>query len=272
MPNVTENHSITTLLEIMERLRDPENGCPWDLEQTFSTIAPHTIEEAYEVAEAIADDDMQELKSELGDLMFQVVFYAQMAKENGDFSFNDVVDAISEKMIRRHPHVFGQEDIKSAEAQTIAWEETKAAERAEKNKNKEISVLDGVAKTLPAMTRALKLQNRAARVGFDWPSIKPVQAKIIEEINELQVEVENGSSKDKLEDEFGDILFAVVNLGRHLELDPEKALARTNRKFVTRFEEIEKQLKLQGKSLSDSNLDEMDALWNEAKKLELNNS
>ncbi|WP_025898965.1 nucleoside triphosphate pyrophosphohydrolase [Sneathiella glossodoripedis] len=268
MPNTNKGHSITALLEIMEKLRDPNGGCPWDLEQTFSTIAPHTIEEAYEVAEAIADNDMQELKSELGDLMFQVVFYAQMAKEAGDFTFDDVVQGITEKMINRHPHVFGQKDIQTAEAQTLAWEETKAAERAAKNNGAEISVLDGVAKTLPAMTRALKLQNRAARVGFDWPSIEPVQEKIIEELQELQSEIKSDAPTDRLEDEFGDLLFAVVNLGRHLKLDPEKALSRTNRKFVSRFQSVEQEIKNQGKKIEESTLEEMDRLWNEAKGLE----
>jgi len=255
------------LLDIMARLRDPDNGCPWDLEQTFATIAPHTIEEAYEVVEAIEENDMAELKSELGDLMFQVVFYAQMASENGDFDFHDVVGAISDKMITRHPHVFGDKSIKTADAQTIAWEETKAAEREAKAKKSEgpLSALDGVAKTLPALTRAEKLQKRAARVGFDWPDLPPVIDKIHEEIEEFQVELSNGSEKDRLEDEFGDILFAVVNLGRKAGLDPEVALKRTNKKFTTRFQGVEEGLRLKGKSIDQSDLEEMDQLWNEMK-------
>ena len=270
MSDPTAGHSINALLKIMGKLRDPDGGCPWDLEQDFSTLAPHTIEEAYEVAEAIADNDMMELKSELGDLMFQVVFYAQLAKEKGDFEFDDVITAISEKMIRRHPHVFGDQDIDSADAQTIAWEETKALERAEKSKKKPSaqSALDGVAKTLPALSRAIKLQNRAARVGFDWPSIEPVYDKIREELDELDVEIKAGASKDRLEDEFGDILFAVVNLGRHLDLDPETALSRTNRKFTNRFQMIETELGKQGKSIDQSNLEEMDQLWDKAKETE----
>jgi len=254
----------------MSKLRDPNGGCPWDLEQTFETIAPHTVEEAYEVAEAIADNDMVELKSELGDLMFQVVFYSQMAKENGDFDFNSVIDAISEKMIHRHPHVFGDQEITSADAQTAAWEETKAAERAAKAKGNTAmpSALDGVAKTLPSMTRALKLQNRAARVGFDWPDIEPVYDKIAEELGELKDEVRLDSPKDRLLDEFGDILFAVVNLGRHLQLDPETALASTNRKFTRRFQQVEKKLQSAGKDISNSDLLEMDKLWNEVKSEE----
>lgn len=262
--------AMNKLLQIMERLRDPENGCPWDLEQTFSTIAPHTIEEAYEVAEAIADNDMQELKSELGDLMFQVVFYAQMAKEQGDFDFNEVVDAISEKMIRRHPHVFGDKSIKTADAQTKAWEEVKAEERAAKadGKTERHSALDGVAKTLPALTRAIKLQNRAARVGFDWPDTDPVFDKINEELEEFKDEIRKNESREALEDEFGDILFAVANLGRHLSIDPETALARTNKKFTDRFQKIEQLLDQQGKTPAQSNLEEMDNLWNKVKDME----
>lgn len=267
---MSDQHPIEKLLAIMSKLRDPNGGCPWDLEQTFETIAPHTVEEAYEVAEAIADNDMVELKSELGDLMFQVVFYSQMAKENGDFDFNAVIKAISEKMIHRHPHVFGDREIASADAQTAAWEETKAVERAAKAKGHPAipSALDGVAKTLPSMTRALKLQNRAARVGFDWPDIEPVYEKIAEELDELKVEIQSKAPKDRLLDEFGDILFAVVNLGRHLQLDPETALASTNRKFTRRFQQVEKRLQSIGKDILNSELSEMDKIWNEVKEEE----
>ncbi|MBL4665858.1 MAG: nucleoside triphosphate pyrophosphohydrolase [Sneathiella sp.] len=255
------------LLQIMERLRDPETGCPWDIEQTFETIAPHTIEEAYEVAEAIADGDMTELKSELGDLMFQVVFYAQMAKEDGAFDFNGVIDAINAKMIHRHPHVFGSKNIDDAHAQTVAWEETKAAERAEKAKNSDHphSALHGVAKTLPALTRASKLQNRAARVGFDWPDTKPVFDKINEELEEFKFEIENNAPAENVQDEFGDLLFAVVNLGRHLGVDPEVCLAKTNRKFTHRFQHVETALDKIGKKPETSTLEEMDVLWDQAK-------
>ena len=267
---MTNQDQMTRLLEIMERLRDPDGGCPWDLEQTFSTIAPHTIEEAYEVAEAIEENDMAELKSELGDLMFQVVFYAQMAKEQGDFDFHDVVGAISDKMISRHPHVFGDKSINTADAQTKAWEETKAEERAAKASKSEgpLSALDGVAKTLPALTRSEKLQKRAARVGFDWPDLPPVFDKIHEEIDEFKQELTQNAEKDRLEDEFGDILFAVVNLGRKAGLDPEVALARTNRKFTRRFQDVEAELAKMGKSPAISDLEEMDDLWNKAKAKE----
>jgi len=258
------------LLQIMEQLRDPKTGCPWDIEQSFETIAPHTIEEAYEVAEAIADGDMEELKSELGDLMFQVVFYAQMAKEENFFNFNDVIDAINAKMIHRHPHVFGNTDIDSADAQVIAWEETKAAERALKSNGaaEPHSALQGVAKTLPALTRAHKLQNRAARVGFDWPDTQPVFDKISEELEEFKFEIETNAPKENVEDEFGDLLFSVVNLGRHMGIDPEVCLAKTNRKFTRRFQHVEVALHEQGKKTEESTLDEMDALWNQAKMLE----
>lgn len=249
----------------MEKLRNPDGGCPWDLEQNFETIAPHTIEEAYEVAEAIARKDMVELKDELGDLMFQVVFYAQMAKEAGDFDFNDVIEAISEKMIRRHPHVFGSADIATAEAQTMAWEETKAQERAEKKKdsNKTPSALDGVAETLPALTRAVKLQKRAGRVGFDWPSISPVFDKIEEELGELKTEIDENGSKDRIAEEYGDLLFVLANLGRHLELDPETVLRAANRKFIRRFQSVEQRIENKGKSLDQCSLEEMDDVWNE---------
>lgn len=258
------------LLEIMERLRDPKTGCPWDIEQTFKTIAPHTIEEAYEVVEAITDGDMEELKSELGDLMFQVVFYAQMAKEDGSFNFHNVIEAINAKMIHRHPHVFGSKNIEDADAQVVAWEETKAAERALKaaksgNSDLPHSALDGVAKTLPALTRASKLQKRAARVGFDWPDTEPVFDKISEELAEFKFEVDNNSPTENVQDEFGDLLFSVINLGRHLGVDPEVSLAKTNRKFTHRFQYVEKALSDIGKKPETSSLQEMDALWNQAK-------
>ena len=259
---------IDQLLDIMAQLRNPEGGCPWDLEQNFETIAPHTIEEAYEVAEAIAKGDMAELKDELGDLMFQVVFYAQMAKEAGDFDFNDVIKAISEKMIRRHPHVFGNEDIATAEAQTTAWEETKARERVLKREASDTppSALDGVASNLPALTRAVKLQNRAGRVGFDWPSIRPVFEKIEEEMAELRVEIDNDGSEERIAEEYGDLLFVMANLGRHLKLEPETVLRSANRKFTRRFQTVEQRLTSRGKSLDQCSLEEMDDVWNEIRK------
>ena len=258
---------IERLLDIMAHLRDPQTGCPWDIEQTFDTIAPYTIEEAYEVAEAIADKDMGELKSELGDLMFQVVFYTQMSKEEGGFDFNDVVSAVSDKMIARHPHVFGDGNIADAEAQTVAWEETKAKERQEKaeRKGQAESALDGVARTLPAFTRAVKLQNRAARVGFDWPDTVPVFDKIEEELGELKHEIQSGGSSAKIAEEYGDFLFVVANLGRHLELDPETILEKANRKFTRRFQQVERKITESGKSINESSLEEMDNLWNEVK-------
>lgn len=258
---------IDRLLDIMARLRDPQTGCPWDIEQTFDTIAPYTIEEAYEVAEAIADKDMAELKSELGDLMFQVVFYAQMSKEEGGFDFNDIVCTVSDKMIARHPHVFGDGIVADSDAQTIAWEETKAAERRRKaeKKGQMESALDGVARTLPAFTRAVKLQNRAARVGFDWPDINPVFDKIQEELAELQHEIANQGPKERLAEEYGDFLFVVANLGRHLGLEPETILENANRKFTRRFQRVEQKIVDEGKTIKDSNLEEMDNLWNEVK-------
>jgi MazG family protein len=258
--------SIDRLLAIMARLRDPERGCPWDREQSFATIAPHTIEEAYEVADAIDRGDMAALKDELGDLLFQVVFYAQMASEDGAFDFDAIVDAISEKMIRRHPHVFGTARIESAEAQTQAWEEQKAQERKAEAAaaGRPVSVLDGVTVGLPALTRAMKLQKRAARVGFDWPSAAPIFDKLAEEVREVAAEIEAGSNADRLEDEVGDLLFTCVNLARHLAVDPEAALRRANRKFERRFRKIEAALAERGRTPAESSLDEMEALWRAA--------
>lgn len=256
---------IDRLLSVMAKLRDPNGGCPWDIEQTFATIAPYTIEEAYEVAEAIDHGDMASLKDELGDLLFQVVFYAQMAKEQGEWDFDAVATAIADKMERRHPHVFGNADIRSAEAQTQAWEATKAAERAHRGSE---SVLDGVARTLPPTTRAFKLQRRAARVGFDWAKPADVLDKITEEVAEIKYEIDTDAPEDRLEDEMGDVLFACVNLARKLNIDPDRALKRANAKFDRRFRHIEAELSAQGKSPQDATLDEMEALWTEAKHME----
>jgi ATP diphosphatase len=260
---------IARLIDVMARLRDPANGCPWDREQTFATIAPYTIEEAYEVADAIASGDRGALKDELGDLLFQVVYYAQMSREEGGFDFDAIAAHEAEKMIRRHPHVFGDAEIRDAAAQTRAWESHKAAERAAKGaSDRPDSVLDGVAMALPALIRAEKLTKRAARVGFDWPSVVEVFAKIEEELSEARREVENDSPRARIEDEIGDLLFAVANLARKLNIDPEAALRATNGKFTRRFHHIEAELRARGKSPDQSDLAEMDALWNEAKKKE----
>ena len=251
------------LIEIMAALRTPETGCPWDLEQTFATIAPYTIEEAYEVAEAIRDGDAAALKAELGDLLFQVVYHARMAEEAGDFSYADVVQAISDKMVRRHPHVFGDAEVESADARTLAWEEQKAAERA---MDLVTGALDDVPLALPALTRAQKLQNRAARVGFDWPQAAQVLDKIGEEVGELRAAIANGAEAERLADELGDILFGYVNLARHLGVDPEEALRGCNAKFARRFRHIEGALAAAGRTPEVASLSEMEALWQEAKK------
>ena len=258
---------IARLLEVMARLRTPAKGCPWDLEQSYETIVPYTIEEAYEVADAIEREDFGALKAELGDLLFQVVFYAQMAKEDGRFDFNSVAHVSADKMERRHPHVFGTAKIDTAAAQTIAWEAQKARERAQigVTEAKPVSVLDDVAKALPALTRAEKLQKRAAREGFDWPDTVLVLAKIQEEIAELQHEITVKAPQERLLDELGDLLFACANLARKLNVDPETALRSTNAKFERRFRRIEDWLAEAGKTPGQSTLDEMDALWNRAK-------
>ncbi|MZR13338.1 nucleoside triphosphate pyrophosphohydrolase [Maritimibacter sp. DP07] len=253
------------LIEIMRRLRDPETGCPWDIEQDFGTIAPYTIEEAYEVADAIEREAWDELKGELGDLLFQSVFHAQMADERGLFDFDDVADHMSDKMVARHPHVFGDESRdKSADQQTRDWETIKAAERAAKERG---GVLDDVALGLPALLRAVKLQKRAARVGFDWPDIAPVLDKVAEEAREV-VEARDHLSHEALTDEMGDLFFVLANVARHLGVDPEAALRGTNAKFVRRFRMIEAELEKRGKRPEDSDLAEMDALWDAAKARE----
>lgn len=260
--------SLQQLLAIMARLRDPNGGCPWDLEQTFATIAPYTIEEAYEVEDAIARNDMAGLQDELGDLLLQVVFHARIAEEAGHFSFPDVAVGIAAKMIRRHPHVFGNVEADRPEAVTANWEAIKAAERAAKPTQAEVStVLAGVTAGLPALSRAVKLQNRAARVGFDWPDKKPVLEKIHEELGELEEEISTGSAETVAE-EFGDFLFVVANLARHLKLDPEQCLRDANRKFERRFSAMERIIETSGKKLTDCDLATMDKAWDEAKRLE----
>ncbi|WP_172684840.1 nucleoside triphosphate pyrophosphohydrolase [Phaeobacter sp. 11ANDIMAR09] len=257
-----ESAGIERLLEIMQALRDRSHGCPWDLEQDFASIAPYTIEEAYEVADAIEREAWDELKGELGDLLFQSVFHAQMATEAGHFTFQDVVTAMSNKMVSRHPHVFGDETRnKSADQQTADWEAIKAAERAG---NQETGTLDGVAVGLPALLRAYKLQKRAARVGFDWPAVDQVIAKIAEESAEL-AEARAELTQVEVEEEFGDLMFVMANLGRHLGVEPEAALRRANAKFIRRFEGVEAKLSQRGKRPEDSDLAEMDALWDAVK-------
>jgi MazG family protein len=252
------------LLDIMARLRDPARGCPWDVEQSFATIAPYTIEEAYEVADAIERGDMAALKDELGDLLLQVVFHAQMAREAGAFDFADVARAIADKMVRRHPHVFGEERVESSAAQTLAWENRKADERAEAGAGG-AGALDGIALALPALLRAAKLGKRAARVGFDWPEAAPVLDKIEEEIGELRAELAGGTRPDGIEQELGDLLFACANLARKLDIDPEAALRGANGRFERRFRAIEARLAARGLRPEQQTLDQLEALWQEVK-------
>ncbi len=262
MKSENENaaRAIIALIDVMARLRAPDGGCPWDLEQNFRTIAPYTIEEAYEVADAIEREDLAALKDELGDLLFQAVFHARMAEEAGLFDFADVAQGIADKMIRRHPHVFGDANMRGADEQTAAWEDQKVEERAAKGHH---SLLDDVPVGLPGLARAVKLQKRAARVGFDWTQAKDVLSKISEETAELAEAMEM-QDPDKIEDEFGDLLFVLANLSRHLKVDPEAALRRTNEKFIRRFRYIEEKL---GDRLADASLEEMETLWTEAKSL-----
>jgi MazG family protein len=272
------------LLRVMARLRDPETGCPWDREQTFASISPYTIEEAYEVADAIARSDLDALKDELGDLLLQVVYHARMAEEDGRFGFNDVVDAITAKMIRRHPHVFEDASLRDAFLASGTWERIKAEEKATRGSatrgdaargatDEAGSLLDDVPLALPALTRAVKLQKKAARVGFDWPSLAPVLAKIEEEIGELRAAIAEerearGAPSQKITEEFGDLLFVMANVARHLGVDPEASLRDANAKFVRRFASIEAALRAEGRTPEDATLEEMDQLWDEAKAAE----
>ena len=261
---------IDKLVDIMARLRDPENGCPWDLEQRFETIVPHTLEEAYEVAETIETGDMEELCGELGDLLFQVVFYARLAEERALFDFAQVVQSISDKLERRHPHVFGQEQITDAAEQSQAWEAHKAQEREAKARNggNEGGTLAGIAIALPALTRATKLQKRAARVGFDWPDIMPVFDKVREELEEVEQEIHLVENQERIEDEIGDLLFACVNLARLANINPETALRRSNRKFEKRFAGMEKIAKEGALDMNKLDLDTWDLLWSKVKENE----
>lgn len=275
---MTPSKDIARLIEIMAALRTPKTGCPWDLEQTFETIAPYTIEEAYEVADAIARNDLTHLKDELGDLLLQVVYHSRIAEEQGAFAFGDVVDAVTSKMIRRHPHVFGDETARAAGAPKGFWDDIKAKEKAAKPAGSNASLLDDVPIGLPGLTRAIKLQSKAAKVGFDWPDIAPVFAKLQEEIREFEEvailadprgasraagQRDAGVSATRMEEEFGDMLFVMANIARHLDLDPEAALRGANNKFTRRFAYIEQRLAAQGTTPAQSNLAEMDALWDE---------
>ncbi|HEX7947729.1 MAG TPA: nucleoside triphosphate pyrophosphohydrolase [Phenylobacterium sp.] len=255
------------LLAIMARLRDQADGCPWDVEQTFETIAPYTVEEAYEVADAVERGNLADLKDELGDLLLQVVFHARMAEEQGAFAFEDVARAINDKMVRRHPHVFADETYASLAHQKEGWEQLKAAERAEKAADGQASLLDDVPVGLPGLTRAVKLSKRAATVGFVWPTVQDVVTKLHEEVGELIEEVEAGD-QEKARHELGDVLFVVANLARTLDIDPEDAVRYTNAKFVRRFKYVEAKLRERGKTPDQSDLGEMDALWEEVKAWE----
>jgi ATP diphosphatase len=260
---------IARLLRIMAALRDPTRGCPWDREQDFTSIAPYTIEEAYEVADAIAANDMQWLREELGDLLFQVVFHARMAEEQGAFDFDDVATAISDKMQRRHPHVFGDERIDSAEEQTRAWEAHKKAERAARGRDAGHSVLDTVHGGRPALEHAAELQRAAASSGFDWRSAREVLPKLGEELTELEAALEKEGGRDQAVAELGDLLFSCVNLARHLGVEADTALRSTNTKFEKRFRRMEEGIRAQGKTLADVSLEEMDALWEAGKQTDI---
>lgn len=288
MDTADEQKTIADLINVMAALRTPVTGCPWDIEQTFATIAPYTLEEAYEVADAIARGDMADLKEELGDLLLQVVYHARMAEEQGAFDFGDVADGVTRKMIRRHPHVFGTAEERAAGAEKGFWEKIKSGERAAKAAERARlgaasqhaaseaaapSLLDDVPVAMPGLTRALKLQDKAARVGFDWPALSNVFDKLHEELSELQqaiaaAEAPSSAEQAHIEEEFGDLLFVLANVGRHLEIDPEKALRGANQKFTRRFRHIERRLAEMGRAPQQSTLAEMDNLWDEAKALE----
>lgn len=261
----TQAQRLNQLLGIMAQLRDPDRGCPWDLQQDFASIAPYTLEEAYEVAEAIERNAPGDLCDELGDLLFQVVFHAQMAKEKGWFSFTDVVAAINEKLVRRHPHVFGDEEIADASEQTLAWERHKVRERADKGIAAD-SVLDGIPLALPALVRAQKIQRRAARVGFDWTEIAGVIHKLEEEVEELKEALSSGEPLHRVREELGDILFSGVNLARFLDADAETLLRSANGKFAARFQVVEKLAREQRRELRDCTLSELDDYWQQAKQ------
>ena len=260
--------SIEQLLEIMASLRNKDSGCPWDIEQDFKSISAYTVEEAYEVADAIERNDMHDLKDELGDLLFQVVFHAQMAKELGAFDFDDVVRAISDKLVRRHPHVFGDEQVESHAQLAERWEQHKQQERDNKTSDANVcSALDDIASTLPALRWSQKLQKRAAATGFDWPTISPVFDKLNEELTELKVEIAHENNHQRILDEFGDVLFVCVNLAMHLDVNAEESLRYANNKFISRFKTMEQLITGDGQSLDKMSLDEMEDYWQKSKKL-----
>ncbi|MEH6483139.1 MULTISPECIES: nucleoside triphosphate pyrophosphohydrolase [Pseudomonas] len=269
-------YQLTDLLHLMARLRDPQHGCPWDLQQSYTSIVPHTLEEAYEVADAIESADFEHLPGELGDLLFQVVYYCQLAGEEGRFGFADVVDSITRKLVRRHPHVFPDGDLYATPGSVTLndaevkqrWEQIKAEERAERaSEPQQLSLLDDVPAAMPALTRAAKLQKRAAQVGFDWPEALPVVDKVREELDEV-LEAMSENDPDAIAEEIGDLLFVVTNLARHLKVEPESALRAANTKFERRFRFIEQALRGTGRAIENCDLEELDALWGEAKKLE----
>lgn len=251
----------------MSKLRDPADGCPWDKEQTFDSILPFTIEEVYEIADAIERGDMEDLCDELGDLLFQIVFYAQMSREAGHFDFDDIVDNVIEKLTRRHPHVFGDRQKMTAEEQQVSWERHKLEEHREKNRGSghDSSVLDGIARGMPSFIRGVKLQRRAASVGFDWSEIQSVLDKVVEEVTEVREVLESGADKDRLLHEIGDLLLATTNLARHVDVDPELALHHANNRFERRFRRVESHLIQQGRNLRDTSLEEMETLWQQVK-------
>ena len=259
--------AIQQLLEVMRRLRDPRTGCPWDREQNYHSLVPYTLEEAYEVADAIEQNDLEHLPDELGDLLFQVVFYAQIGQEQGRFDFENVAQRISDKLVRRHPHVFADDVIDSAEEQTHAWEQHKRRERDRKAGAEQVGILDGVSLALPALVRAAKLQRRAAGAGFDWTQVDGVLAKVREELAEIEVELQAGSVPERLAEEVGDLLFSCVNLARHLQVEPEAALRTANLKFEQRFRQVESVLQAVG-GVEQATLAEMDAAWEAVKRAE----
>ena len=267
--DITNDH-LKKLLNVMAKLRDPETGCPWDLQQTHASIAAYTIEEAYEVADALENGDSQQMKEELGDLLFQVVFHAQISSEKNGFNFGDIADTVTKKMIERHPHVFSNNSEVANDELSVQWEEFKEKERQNSaaRKGAEISALDGVALAFPSLMRAQKIQKRAAKQGFDWTHLAPVIEKVHEELQELEIEIEAKNQITRIADELGDLLFASVNLARHLKIDAETALKRATKKFERRFRYIEDNLRVRGKNFKDVDLEEMEELWLRAKSTE----